>query len=170
MRIKLFRYNLSTSNRTLWWESASGLLHQLTHGEGRTIQEFRRFDSRRPLSSGSPRSWVLTEQCTKSLQSRDFRKAVGTPSWGELGISTGTVIDAGVRGSAQSTAANSLTFGWSSNMAKLVAEHKTKTLNKDQGQVKVARKPVTSRKPSRVRSFLLWGESETSCFLFGQGH
>lgn len=39
MRIKLFRNNLSTSKCTLWWENASGLLHQLTHGEGRTTQK-----------------------------------------------------------------------------------------------------------------------------------
>lgn len=36
---KLFRNNLSTSKRTLWWESASGLWHQLTHGEGRKAQK-----------------------------------------------------------------------------------------------------------------------------------
>lgn len=113
---------------------------------------------------------LLQSSAQKAGKACDFREVAGTPSRGELGISIRTVIDPGVRGSAQSPAANSMTFGWSSNMAKLVAEHKTETLNKDQGQVKVTMRPMTSHKPPRVRSFLLWEEPETSCFLFGQDH
>lgn len=113
---------------------------------------------------------LLRSSAQKAHKACDFRKVAGTPSRGELGISIRTVIDPGVRVSAQSPAANSMTFGWSSNMAKLVAEHKTETLNKDQGQVKVRMRPMTSHKPSHVRSFLLREEPETSCFRFGQDH
>lgn len=114
-------------------------------------------------SHPGPRSLGFLRSSTQTgCKACDFRKVAGTSSRGELGISTGTVIDPGVRVSAQSPAANSLTFGWSSNMAKLVAEHKTKTLNKDQGQVKVTMRPMTSRKPFHVSSFLLCEESETS--------
>lgn len=72
---------------------------------------------------------------------------------GELGISQGTVIDFGFRVSIQSPVANLLTFGWSSNMAKLVAEHKTEILNKDQGQIKVMMRQMTPYRPFDVSSF-----------------
>lgn len=77
----------------------------------------------------------------------------------------GTVIDFGFWGSIPSPAASPLTFGWSSDMAKLVTEHKTEVLNKEQGQMKVTMRQMTSNKPSDVSSVSSWQEFETSCLL-----
>ena len=58
-----------------------------------------------------------------------------------------------------------VTFGWSSDMAKLVTEHKSEVLNKEQGQMKVTMRQMTSNKPSDVSSVSSWQEFETSCLL-----
>lgn len=101
----------------------------------------------------------------KACNAHNFQRedAIVLQRW--AGDFHGTVIDFGFWGSIPSPAASLLTFGRSSDMAKLVTEHKTEVLNKDQGQMKVTMRRMTSNKPSDIGSVSSWQEFETSCLL-----
>lgn len=176
-----FRNSLSPLNHSPWWESEmeSESLNEKERGcpltcsdpQGPAVTQVTQPHPSPPPTEWSadqhrpPRSSVQKPCHTHNFQSGD---AILLQRW--AGDFHGTVIDFGFGGSIPLPAANWMTFGRSFDMAKLVTEHKIVMLNKDQGQIKVAMKQMTSNKPFDVSSVLPWAESETSCLLFREDH
>lgn len=114
-----------------------------------------------PTSTGFLGRMVLT-----ACKAHGFQRVDATLIQRWAGDFQDTVIDFGFWVIIHPPAASLLTFGWSSDMAKLVAEHKTEMLNIDQGQIKVTMRQMTQNKPFHVGSFWPWEGFETSCPLF----